>query len=120
MNLNELSNELRELADKIDQMTANILAPRQECGIIDALKRCRIAVGPDRYVSIDPPSFDWHALNQKITTDGWRAYDGKAHHAGKTLSEAVDALIAANAKHKAEEPAIVEKMLNDVLDPVPA
>jgi hypothetical protein len=97
--IDELAKSLRDMADKLTRSLVIPMKP-EECTMASALQRLR-AVLPGQYVSID---FALHSHRDNEVKCEWSVYDGKNHHKGGTLSEAVNKVLVALAAEQVEQP----------------
>lgn len=116
MNLHDLANDLRTVAGEIDTLL-NATIPPQPCDVMGALKTLRVAL-PDRYISIDPPAFDWHA-SREITMGLWKAWDGKKSYEAPTLAELVATVLKAHQPATERDPGELQEQLQAALEPQP-
>lgn len=114
--LQDLEKSLRDMADQVRDAYKNLVMPKQSYSIQQAFRTLRAALGDTRYISISPPSFDWHGKDDPIKCDLWSVYDGNTHYRGATLGDAVNQAIAAAATN--QEPPEVEAVLDEAMQPM--
>jgi hypothetical protein len=118
--IDELAKSMRDMADTLTRSLVIPMKP-EEVTMQSALQRLR-AVLPNEYISIE---FNLHCHSRKGNGDDinceYSVYDGKNHHKGGTLSEAVNKVLVALAAEQVEQPedpvAEGQKMM-DQLSPV--
>lgn len=113
------ASHLEALAAELRDMQTALALPRQEYDIESAYQTLRLRLGDKVYIAIQPPSFNWHAGRKCSLTD-WMAYDGKDHHHGSTLTDAVNKVLAAHEPEKHDTPANVTALLDACLQPAGA
>ena len=120
MNLMLLENELRELADKTAAFRATLLAPVQECNILETLTRLRAVLGQDKYISITPPTFDWHVSSKSVIVGNWAVWDGERSFQAPTLAAATALCLESHKPPPPPElPLIVQGQIDAALAPLP-
>lgn len=91
-------------ADALEASLADLSVPQQEYTIAEAYTALRAATGPDAFVVIQPPSFNWNT--NTCTLSEWVVYDGDTHSRSPSLAGAVNlALARLSAQNAAPESA---------------
>jgi hypothetical protein len=107
--LESLAQRIRELANEIDGLDAQVSLPAQACTLQEAANKLWLALGVT--VGITPPTV-WRTVDGIDLGDGWIVWDGKKNYHSHSLEAAVEACIA---DHK-PKPTMTLAAVQSVLD----